>query len=101
MIICDSSEPKSVADYINYGLYAIGAEKRSGSVAYSTRWLQGLNGIIIDAQQCPAAAKEFSEYEYERDASGEVIPGYPDRNNHFIDAVRYATNLLWRRGDGM
>ena len=97
MLVCDSSEPKSVTDYVNFGLYAIGAEKGSGSVAYSMRWLQSLNEIVIDAQKCPNAAKEFSEYEYERDSNGEVISGYPDKNNHFIDAVRYATNLLWRR----
>ncbi|MCL2774338.1 MAG: PBSX family phage terminase large subunit [Oscillospiraceae bacterium] len=107
LIICDSSEPKSIADYLNYGLYARGAEKGSisskasngggGSVAYSMRWLQGLNRIVIDANKCPQTAKEFLEYEYERGADGEVLSGYPDRNNHFIDAVRYATNLLWRR----
>jgi len=97
MIICDSSEPKSVADYINFGLYARGAEKGSGSVGYSMKWLQGLCEIVIDTQKCPNTAKEFSEYEYERDSDGEVISGYPDKNNHFIDAVRYAVNLLWRR----
>ena len=97
MIICDSSEPKSVTDYISCGLYARGAEKGPGSVTYSMKWLQGLNEIIIDKDKCPNAAKEFLEYEYEKDADGEVISGYPDRNNHFIDAVRYATNLLWRR----
>jgi PBSX family phage terminase large subunit len=98
MIICDSSEPKSVADYIDVGLYARGAEKGAGSVSYSMRWLAGLSAIIIDAEKCPRTAKEFSEYEYERDKDGEVISGYPDKNNHFIDAVRYAANLLWRRG---
>ena len=97
MIICDSSEPKSVTDYINFGLYARGAEKGAGSVGYSMKWLQGLSEIVIDTQNCPNAAKEFLEYEYEKDADGEIISGYPDRNNHFIDAVRYATNLLWRR----
>jgi len=98
MIICDSSEPKSITDYISCGLYARGAEKGSGSVAYSMKWLQGLNEIVIDAQKCPNAAREFLDYEYEKDSDGEIISGYPDRNNHFIDAVRYATNLLWRRG---
>jgi len=97
LIICDSSEPKSIADYVNYGLYARGAEKNPGSIGYSMKWLQGLNAIIIDSQNCPDTAKEFLDYEYEKDSNGEVISGYPDRNNHFIDAVRYATNLLWRR----
>lgn len=46
---------------------------------------------VIDPERCPDTAKEFSEYEYERDGkTGEVLEGYPDLNNHHIDAVRYA-----------
>ena len=37
------------------------------------------------------------EYEYERDKDGEVISGYPDGNDHTIDATRYATNSIWKR----
>ena len=97
MIICDNSEPKSVNDYIKNGLYARKSEKGSGSVGYSMKWLQGLSEIIIDAKKCPNTAKEFLEYEYEKDSDGGIISSYPDKNNHFIDAVRYATNLLWRK----
>ena len=64
----------------------------------SMKWLQGLAAIIIDPVRCPATAAEFSEYEYERDPrTGEVLPGYPDVNNHHIDAVRYAVEGVWRR----
>ena len=53
--------------------------------------LQGLSGIVIDPAHCPDTAREFGEYEYERDKkSGEILGGYPDINNHHIDAVRYA-----------
>ena len=37
------------------------------------------------------SAREFLEYEYVRDREGNVITGYPDKNNHSIDSVRYAT----------
>ena len=102
ILICDSSEPKAIADYVKLGLRAVGAEKgamaggRGGSVAYSMRWLQGRSRIIIDSR-CVNAAREFQEYEYEQDGRGEIISGYPDRRNHMIDAVRYATTMLWRR----
>lgn len=37
-------------------------------------------------------------HEYARDPrTGEVLPGYPDVNNHHIDAVRYALEGVWRR----
>ena len=62
------------------------------------KWLQGLAAIIIDPVRCPATAAEFSEYEYDRDPrTGEVLAGYPDVNNHHIDAVRYAVEGVWRR----
>lgn len=97
MIICDSAENKSVADYRAYGLLARGAEKGPGSVDYSMKWLQSLKAIVIDSKRCPETYNEFVEYEYERTKDGEIISGYPDANNHSIDAVRYATSQIWRR----
>lgn len=97
LITCDSAEEKSIGDYRDYGLLARGAEKGPGSVEYSMKWLQSLTEIIIDNERCPKTAEEFMEYEYERDKEGEVISGYPDKNNHGIDAVRYATNPIWKK----
>ena len=95
-ITCDSAEPKSINDYRDFGLPARGAIKGPGSVEYSMKWLQ-TRTIVIDPKRTPNAYKEFSEYEYERDKDGNVISGYPDENNHLVDACRYATESLWRR----
>lgn len=97
LITCDSSENKSIGDYKAYGLLARGAIKGPGSVDYSIKWLQSLDEIIIDNTRCPYTADEFLNYEYPRDKNGEIVPGYVDKNNHHIDAVRYATERLWRK----
>ena len=98
IVTCDSAEPKSVDDYRALGVhYARGATKGPGSVDYSMKWLQSLNAIIIDPRRCPNTLKEFSDYEYDKDKDGNVVSGYPDRNNHNIDAVRYGTEQIWRR----
>lgn len=97
LITCDSAENKSIGDYRAYGLLARPAEKGPGSVEYSMKWLQSLSAIIIDNRRCPETAREFLEYEYERDKDGNIISGYPDKNNHHIDATRYATNRIWKR----
>ena len=97
LLICDSAEPKSVADFRDYGATARGAEKGPESVKYSIKWLQSLAKIVIDPELAPEAATEFLEYEYEQDPDGNYISEFPDANNHAIDAVRYATNLIWRR----
>lgn len=97
-IIADSAENKSVNDYKAFGLNCREAEKGPGSVAYSTKWLQSLAAIVIDPVRCPDTAREFTEYEYERDKkTGEVLSGYPDAANHHIDAARYGTNRIWKR----
>lgn len=96
-VVCDSSEQKSVEDYKSNGIFARGAIKGPGSVDYSMKWLQSLNAIIIDNSRCPHTATEFLNYEYERDKEGNVISGYPDENNHHIDAIRYAMEEVWRR----
>lgn len=97
LLTCDSAENKSIGDYKSYGLFARPAEKGPGSREYSFKWLQSLREIIIDNVRCPVAAQEFLDYEYERDKDGNIISGYPDGEDHCIDAVRYATNQIWKR----
>lgn len=96
-ITADSAEPKSVNDYNAFGLFCVGAEKGAGSVDYSMKWLQQLTKIVIDPKRCPDTKREFSAYEYERTKDGEIMSGYPDRNNHHIDAVRYGTEMIYRK----
>lgn len=91
VIMADSAERKSIADYRALGLNCRGAKKGPGSVAYSVKWLQSLTAIVIDPDRCPQAAREFASWRY-RDGA------LPETENHHIDAVRYATSYLWRRG---
>lgn len=97
LITADSAEQKSVGDYKSYGALCRGAIKGPDSVRYGMKWLQSLRAIVIDPVACPYTAKEFTNYEYDRTADGEIISGYPDADNHSIDAVRYAMERVWRR----
>lgn len=95
-ITCDSAEPKSTADYRALGLPAKETIKGPGSVDYGMKWLQRRK-IVIDRRRTPNAYKEFVNYEYERNKDGDIISGYPDANNHLIDATRYALERISRR----
>lgn len=97
LITADSAEEKSIQDYRAYGSMCRGAVKGPDSRRYSFKWLQSLKAIVIDPARCPNAAREFREYEYERTRDGEVLNSCPDGNDHAIDAVRYATEQIWRR----
>lgn len=97
LIIADSASPKDIADFREYGASVRGAEKGPESVTYSYKWLQGLTEIVIDPERAPEHAQEFLNCEYEMDKDGNYISAYPDYNNHFIDEIRYAHNLTWKR----
>lgn len=100
LILADpgSGGDRNVGDFRAYGFRMREAQKGPGSVAYGIKWLQSLAAIVIDPERCPETAKEFSEYEYERDPkTNEVLEGYPDAANHSIDAVRYALEPVWKR----
>ena len=97
IITADSAEPKSIGDFRMYGSSMRGAEKGPGSVEYSMKWLSSLAKIVIDPKRCPSSAQEFSTYEYQQDKDGNYISGYVDKDNHCIDATRYALNQIWRK----
>ena len=95
-ITADSAEPKSIADLRNDGLKVIPCKQYAGSVQYGIRWLQNRN-IIIDSRRTPNAYREFSTYEYVTTKDGVFLADVPDRDNHTIDAVRYAFDSLINR----
>jgi len=92
MVLADSAEPKSINELQQYGLRITGVKKGRDSVDYGIKFLQSLEAIVIDDARCPETAREFTNYELEKDANGNWKAGYPDKNNHAIDAVRYAMN---------
>jgi PBSX family phage terminase large subunit len=90
IITADSEEPRSIDTFNELGLRVVGAKKGPGSVDHGIAYLSDdLDEIIIDPVRCPNAAREFNSYELEKDKNGNFKGGYPDKDNHSIDAVRY------------
>lgn len=87
---------EEVQQYKDIGIPAREAIKGPGSIEYGMKWLQ-VRHIVIDRARTPAAYEELSKYEYERDKDGNPISGYPDANNHIIDALRYSYEPIWRK----
>ena len=97
LVIADSAEPKSIADFKAYGAHIKGAQKGPESVRYGIKWLQGLRHIYIDRRLCPLTYKEFTEYEYLQDKEGNFVSEVPDEDNHSIDCTRYALERWYKR----
>jgi phage terminase large subunit len=94
---CDSAEPKSIAELRLCGVRAIPAEKGKDSVIFGIQWLQQQT-IVID-KNCINARNEFSIYHWKKDKDGNSIRQPIDKNNHLIDAVRYAYDDEYMRAD--
>jgi phage terminase large subunit len=85
---CDSAEPKSIAELQKYGIDARSALKGPDSVRHGIQWLQK-HKIIVD-RSCVNFIHELEQYHWKKDKWGESLPVPVDKNNHGIDALRYA-----------
>lgn len=90
LIKADSSQPDTI-DILNAeGFNVVGARKGPGSLKAGILWLQGFK-IYIDPE-CEQLRDEARLYTWQKDRlTGQVLRVPIDANNHYWDAVRYAT----------
>lgn len=98
----DSAEPKSISEMKNeYGCNFKGAKKGPGSVEYGETWLDDLEEIVIDAKRTPNVAREFENIDYQTDKDGNPKAKLEDKDNHTIDATRYALEKDMKTSGGL
>jgi phage terminase large subunit len=86
-VVCDSAEPKSIAELRNNGINAVGAEKGKDSISHGIQWLRQYQ--IIIHKECQETINEFQLYQYAKNKQGETLNKPIDRHNHHIDNLRY------------
>lgn len=92
IITCDNSDEKTI-DYLrNCGLSTVPAVKGPDSINRGIRFLQGYE-IVIDSH-CQNFKNEIEQYHWLQDKYGNEMAKAVDKNNHLIDALRYATEPL-------
>lgn len=89
-IMCDSAEPKSIAELESFGINVLPVQKSPDSRHFSYRWLQARFKIYCDPRRCPNTFRELSQCEYEKNKAGLFISRYPQVNDHAVDSLRYA-----------
>lgn len=89
-IRADSARPETISHMRNNGYpKIIAAKKGAGSVDEGIEFLRGFD--IHIHPRCVETIKEFTNYQYKIDAkTDEVLPVLLDKDNHCIDAIRYA-----------
>jgi phage terminase large subunit len=95
-LVCDSAEPKSIRELRDNRVNAVAAKKGKDSVNFGIQWMKQQT-IVIDVS-CVNAKNEFMQYKWKEGPDGKPVhPPVPvDRNNHIMDATRYAYEDDWR-----
>ena len=89
-ITADSSRPETISYMRKHGFPKINpAEKGKGSIEDGIEFLKSFD--IVVHPRCVETIKELTLYSYKVDPlTGTVMPIFEDKNNHVIDALRYA-----------
>ena len=97
LIRADSARPETVSYMKRQGYRIIGALKGQGSIEDGIEFLKSFD--IIVHPRCKKVAEELTLYSYKVDTqTAEILPFLEDKNNHTIDALRYALEELRRTG---
>ena len=99
-ITADSARPETISAMNRRGFRVLPARKGSGSINEGIEWLQSYD-IVIDPQ-CTHAEYEFTSFAFKIDPlTNQVLPVLEDKDNHLIDAARYATEGLRKGGTNL
>jgi len=97
-ITADSARPETIAYMRRHGFpHILPAVKGARSVEEGVAFLQSFD--IIVHPRCENTIKELELYSYKRDElTGKILPILKDKDNHVIDALRYACESARRAG---
>lgn len=87
-VTCDSAEPKSIKELRNLGIRTRAAKKGKDSINFGIDWLQRQH-IVIDVS-CQNFKNEIQAFKWKEDKDGNVLKVPVEKNNHLMDALRYA-----------
>lgn len=87
-IVCDSAEPKSIAEINTFGLSAIPVAKGRDSVLSGIQIVQRYRLNVT--QRSVGTINELRNYSWRRDMDGRWLNQPQDMYNHALDALRYA-----------
>ncbi|MGN7160835.1 terminase large subunit [Sphingomonas sp. SAFR-052] len=89
-LTADSARPETISHLRGHGFPRIRpAAKGARSVEEGVEWLKSYD--IVVHPRCQHLIDELTHYSYKTDSlTGQVLPILEDKNNHMIDALRYA-----------
>jgi len=98
---CDNARPETISYLNNHGSGKYSAaEKWSGSVEDGIAWMRSFDEIVVHPRYAQPFLREARRYSYKTNKAGDVVPVVEDKENHWMDAARYACAPLIRPRTG-
>ena len=89
-VYADCADPRTINYLSKRGIGTVGVTKGEGSVNEGIKFIQSFRRIVVHPR-CVNTIKEFREYKWKTDRiTGDILPIAIDKNNHAMDALRYA-----------
>ncbi len=91
-IRADNARPETISYVKRQGFNIVGCPKWKGSVEDGIEYMRSFRRIYVHTR-CPRTYNEFKFYSYKQDKNtGMVLPIILDKDNHYIDSLRYGLN---------
>lgn len=91
-IRCDSARPETISYMLRQGFKTVACPKWKGSVEDGIEYIRSFRRIYVHPR-CKHTYEEFKFYSYKQDKNtGDILPIVLDKDNHYLDALRYALN---------
>ena len=92
IVTCDNEDSRGIFMLRSGGIKAVPAQKGADSVINGITWINGYK-IVIDVR-CQEFINEIQQYHWQEDKDGNVIEKPVKKNDHLMDAMRYAVESL-------
>lgn len=94
-ITADCSRPETISHLCRHGYNIVPSKKGAGSVEDGIEFLH--NYEIIVHERCRNTRAELGLYSYKiHPKTKEILPLTEDKNNHYLDGLRYSISELWQ-----
>lgn len=93
LIVADSARPEIIAEIKNNGFRIVGADKNPGSVKRGIDRVSQKQIFYFGKN----LKQEYLSYAWRKKRSGEILDEPEDKNNHLLDASRYAIDDLSKK----
>jgi len=89
----DNSRPETISHLRKKGFRKLkSCDKWPGSVEDGIEFMRSYNEIVV-SEECKECIYEFTHYKHKKDPkTDDILPIIIDKNNHYMDALRYSLN---------